>query len=52
MKLIGEEGEMMERSVIEKYGLGSSKFHMGNETEITFVGQTLKRKSNSILGKI
>jgi hypothetical protein len=47
---IGESGEKAERDLIEKSGMGNSKFHMGHEEEITMVGQKLRRKSDTILG--
>jgi hypothetical protein len=48
---IGEDGEKAERDMIEHLGFGSGSFHMGHEKEITFVGQRLKRSTNTFLGQ-
>jgi hypothetical protein len=47
---VGESGEKAEREMIERAKMGSSVFHMGQENEITIVGQHLKRGATSILG--
>jgi hypothetical protein len=47
---VGESGEKAEREMIERAKMGSSVFHMGQENEITIVGQRLKRKATTILG--
>ena len=40
--IVGESGEKAERDMIERAKMGSSVFHMGQENEITIVGQRFK----------